>query len=138
MDPVQGLLSILGGFLAGSGGFWVYLKRKQESKNANTSLIMGLAHDKIVYLGMKYIEKGFVTKDEYDDLIRYFYEPYVALGGDGSAERIMQMVQILPLTLNDTRITDSLQKGADAMEQKIKEDGGPFDRRNTIRELPEQ
>jgi hypothetical protein len=93
-------------FLAASGGFWVYLRRRREAKDANTVLLMGLAHDKIVYFGMKYIEKGFVTKDEYDDLIRYFYQPYIALGGNGTAERIMLLVQRLPLTLENSRIAE--------------------------------
>lgn len=100
MDPVlQTLATALGGFLAASTGFWLYLKRRLQEKDANTSLLLGLAHYKIVELGMEYIEKGFVTKDEYDDLIRYFYDPYVALGGNGSVERIMRLVQRLPLTL---------------------------------------
>lgn len=85
---------------------------------------MGLAHDKIVFFGMKYIEKGYITKDEYDDLIRYFYEPYMAIGGDGTAEQIMRIVQQLPLILDHTRIsdiTDKLEKGAGSVQKKLKE-----------------
>lgn len=112
----QMLITSLATFIASSGGFWIYLKHRMEAKDANTKLLLGLAHDKIVYFGMKYIEKGFVTKDEYDDLLRYFYEPYISLGGNGTAERIMRLVQRLPLTLENSRIAqlaDSARLRAD-------------------------
>lgn len=135
MDPaLQSLLTILGGFLAGSGGFWIYLRRRHEQRDFVEKLIMGLAHDKIVYLGIKYIEKGFVNKDEYDDLIRYFWEPYMALGGDGSAERIINLVKLLPLKpehrqFKDTRaVVDALPPGADSVIEKINQGDDTFER----------
>lgn len=90
---------------------------------------MGLAHDRIVYFGMKYIEKGFVTKDEYEDLIRYFYEPYIAIGGDGTAERIMSLVKMLPLTTDRSQIVDAVEKGTEAVWRKLEEEGTDFERR---------
>jgi hypothetical protein len=126
LDPaIVAFLSIFGGFLAGSGGFWVYLTKKFQREDRVRQLIMGLAHDKIVYLGIKYIEKGFVTKDEYDDLFKYFWDPYEALGGDGSAERIIRMVQLLPLTperRGDPEVreaTDKLITGADKVIERV-------------------
>jgi len=123
--------------MAGSGGFWVYLTRKYERRDkkreAYVALIMGLAHDKIVYLGLKYIEKGWVNKDEYDDLIKYFWEPYQALGGDGSAERIITLVKMLPLSperrqLHQTRqIVEKLQSGAEQAIEQV-ERGEPLER----------
>lgn len=135
MDPaLQALVIAFGGFLAGSGGFWVYLTRKYEKRDAVNKLIMGLAHDKIVFLGMKYIEKGFVTKDEYDDLFKYFWEPYQALGGDGSAERIIRLVDLLPLR-PDRRINhevralvDKLHKGAENVIEEIDNGEDDFER----------
>jgi hypothetical protein len=81
-------------------------------------LIMSLAHDRIVSLGLYYIDKGFVTKDEYDDLFRFFYEPYTALGGNGSTERIMRLVQRLPLSSEPSKpakiqIVEEVQLRAD-------------------------
>lgn len=135
MDPaLQVLVVALGGFLAGSGGFWVYLTRKYEHKDAVDKLIMGLAHDKIVFLGMKYIEKGFVTKDEYDDLFKYFWEPYQALGGDGSAERIIRIVDLLPLKLERRQekeirdIVERLEKGAKKVIDKVDNGEDDFER----------
>lgn len=123
--------------MAGSGGFWVYLKTKYERRDkkreAYVSLIMGLAHDKIVFLGLKYIEKGWVNKDEYDDLIKYFWEPYESLGGDGSAERIITLVKLLPISperrqLHETRrVVDKLQQGAERAIEKV-ENGEDLER----------
>jgi hypothetical protein len=131
MHPaLQALLIAFGGFMAGSGGFWVYLRSKYEKRDrerdAYVALIMGLAHDKIVFLGLKYIEKGWVNKDEYDDLIKYFWEPYSALGGDGSAERIVNIVKLLPLNperrqLKEVReIVDNLQEGTNNAIDTVK------------------
>ena len=57
----------------------------------------GLAHDRIVSLGMVYIERGWITKDEYENLRDYLYEPYKALGGNGSAKRVMEGVNRLKI-----------------------------------------
>lgn len=42
--------------LLGSAGFWRYLEARRTKKSANTRLLVGIAHDRIVYLGMKYVE----------------------------------------------------------------------------------
>jgi hypothetical protein len=114
-----------GGFLASSGGFWVYLQKKYENKDCIEKIIMGLAHDKIVELGIKYIQKGYVTQDEYDDLFTYFWEPYHSVGGNGSADRIVAMVKLLPLTperRGDPKVREATEKlisGAQNVVEKI-------------------
>lgn len=60
-------------------------------------MLIGLAHDRIVYLGMQYIERGYITQDEYENLYEYLYKPYEKLGGNGSAKRIMTEVNKLPI-----------------------------------------
>jgi len=59
--------------------------------------MMGLAYDKVMDKGGTYLDRGYVTRDEYEDLRKYFYEPYKALGGNGVAERIMNGVSELPI-----------------------------------------
>lgn len=90
------LLVALASFLASSGGFWIFLKKRRESKDATTRLLMGLGQDKILFLGMRYIERGWISSEEYDDLKTYLFDPYIELGGNGTAERVMRMVESLP------------------------------------------
>lgn len=95
---IAAAISAMATVLVAGGGFWGYLRTRDDLRKNNAKILMGLAHDKISSLGMCYIERGWITKDEYEDLFRYLYEPYVALGGNGTAERIMRAVQRLPLT----------------------------------------
>lgn len=83
--------------LIGSAGFWGYLDARRTKKSANTRLLVGIAHDRIVFLGMKYVERGYITSDEYENLSDYLYAPYAEAGGNGSAKRVMEEVRKLPL-----------------------------------------
>lgn len=83
-----------------SSGFWAWLSKRNENKDVKTKVLIGLAHDRIIYLGMKYIERGYVTRDEYENLNDYLYEPYKEMGGNGSAKRVMESVQKLPIRGN--------------------------------------
>lgn len=79
-----------------SSGLWAYVQHKDSRKDATTRLMMGLAYDKVTTLGISYINRGWVTRDELEEFQKYFFEPYKALGGNGVAERIMLEVQTLP------------------------------------------
>lgn len=99
----QTVLTILGAVLA-SSGFWAFIQEKDKRKAAEskqitneTKMLIGLAHDRIIYLGMVYIERGYITHDEYENLWEYLYQPYEKLGGNGSAKRIMTEVNNLPI-----------------------------------------
>lgn len=96
INIVQMVLSILLAII-GSTGLWNFISSRREKHDAKTKLLVGLAHDRIVYLGMKYIERGHVTHDEYENLNDYLYEPYAAAGGNGSAKRVMEEVRKLPI-----------------------------------------
>lgn len=97
MEPwIQVILTIFSSVLA-SSGLWAYLTRRSEKKDVKTEMLVGLAHDRILYLGMSYIERGFIRQDEYENLKVYLYEPYEKLGGNGSAKRIMEEVDKLPI-----------------------------------------
>jgi hypothetical protein len=84
----------------GSGGFWAFLQvklRKRDTRrDATTRLMMGLAQAQISTLGLEYIDRGSVTHDEYENMLRYLYEPYQDLGGNGSTKRLMRDVGNLP------------------------------------------
>lgn len=80
-----------------SSGFWAWLARRDTSKDAMTRLLLGLAYDKIAERGLSYIERGWISRDEYEDFEKYLFEPYKLYGGNGVAERIMTEVRALPL-----------------------------------------
>jgi hypothetical protein len=76
--------------VSASSGLWAYCTKKAESKDVKTIMLVGLAHDRIVALGMMYIERGdWITQDEYENIYEYLYKPYKQMGGNGSAERIV-------------------------------------------------
>jgi len=79
-----------------SSGFWAFVQSKDNSKSATQRLLMGLAYDKVTALGMYYLRRGWITRDEFDEYQKYFVEPYIALGGNGVAERIYKDVARLP------------------------------------------
>lgn len=93
------LLTALGSLLIALSGFVVYLRMRKEAKDqhqdAATRLLMSLAQDKIIFLGMKYIDRGWISKDEYQDLKHYLAEPYKELGGNGTTDRIMRAIDNL-------------------------------------------
>lgn len=81
----------------GSSGLWALIQRKRESKDARTQMLIGLGHDRIMSLGISYIERGYVTRDELENLHDYLYRPYEMIGGNGSAKRVMEEVLKLPV-----------------------------------------
>lgn len=83
--------------VAASSGFWALIQKKLDKNDSKISMLVGLGHDRIVELGLKYIERGYITQEEYENLNDYLYKPYEALGGNGSAKRIMQEVNKLPI-----------------------------------------
>lgn len=60
-------------------------------------MLLGLAHDRIIVLGMDYVTRGYILNDEFEDLLEYLYNPYAELGGNGSAERVINEVKKLPI-----------------------------------------
>ena len=91
-----------------SSGFWAFItvivQKHLENKYSVSSresvereMLIGLAHDRILSLGMKYIQRGYITRDEYENINQYLYEPYSKLGGNGSAKKIMEELNKLPI-----------------------------------------
>lgn len=84
-----------------STGFWAFVtvvyQNKTKKDNAEAQILKGLGHDRICCLGESYIKRGYITKDEYENLHDYLYLPYKKLGGNGTAEKIVKDVSNLPL-----------------------------------------
>lgn len=83
--------------IAASSGFWLYINKKRENSQLSRRLLIGLAHDRIVFLAMEYIDRGSITRDEYENLYEFLYKPYFELGANGSAARLMEEVEKLSI-----------------------------------------
>lgn len=97
MTYLQMVLTITVTILA-SNGFWMYLQFKMSYKDSKTKLLMGLAHDRIVSMSMAYIERGFITHEEYENLNKYLFKPYDMIGADETTKRLMCEIKKLPIT----------------------------------------
>lgn len=94
-DPVVRMAITVVTSVLASSGFWAFLQHHFDRNDSYKKLLLGIAHDRIMYLGMQYIERGWITADEYENLHVYLYEPYHANGGNGSATRVMSEVDRL-------------------------------------------
>ena len=94
------ILAIIGAVFA-STGFWTLINQlivnRKKKKSAETQMLMGLCHDRICYLGECYLDRGYISRDEYENLHDYLFLPYQKLGGNGTAAKIMKEVERLPL-----------------------------------------
>ena len=71
MDNSELIKTIVITVLTSSGftsALFAFLQKLADKKDIKTKMLIGLGHDRIVYLGMKYIERGWITKDEYENL----------------------------------------------------------------------
>lgn len=87
------ILTILSGIITSlitSQGLWAHLSAKWQKDSAESELLRGLAHTRIMSLCVKYIDRGWITPAEYEDLITYLYQPYLKLGG--SCVTVQKMV----------------------------------------------
>lgn len=95
MTASQLILTIFTSILA-SSGLWAFLGSKLERNSAERDLIVGIGHIELVFFGMQYIERGWITRDEYETM-QDLYRPYVKLGGNGSGKKIMNELEKLPI-----------------------------------------
>jgi len=80
-----------------SSGLWAVVAKRVDKGDAERKMLVGLAHDRIIHLGMVYVDRGYITQDEYENLNDYLYTPYDKMGGNGSAKRVMEEVRKLPI-----------------------------------------
>lgn len=95
MTTGQIILTIVTALLA-SSGLWAFLGKKLERNNSERELLVGIGHVELIFFGMQYIERGWITRDEYETL-QGLYKPYVKLGGNGSGTKIMKELEELPI-----------------------------------------
>ena len=86
-----------------SGGLFSFLQfiitlliDRKKKPNNETQLLLALAHDKIIYLCKQAIDKGFITQDEYDNILQ-LYTPYKNAGDNHLAKKYFEEVEKLPI-----------------------------------------
>lgn len=88
-----------------SSGLWALIQHLISRNDHSSKLLLGLAHDRIMWLGKGYLKRGYITVEEYENLVTYLYEPYIDRGGNGSVKMIMN--QVMKLDIH----ADELPKG---------------------------
>ena len=73
--------------LLGGSGIWA------------AKLLLSVSRNQLITLGRSYIDRGYVTMDEYEEY-EAEYQIYSALGGNGLARRIFEQVDELPMMPN--------------------------------------
>ncbi len=96
MEPWRQMFITIICSVIASSGFWAVLQSRLDKKDVTREMLLGLAHDRILYLGLNYVDRGdWITQDEYENLNDYLYRPYLKMDGNGSARRIMAEVDKL-------------------------------------------
>lgn len=95
MDPTEYWLAGAG-MIFGSVGFWTFVQHWIDKKSTSRQAMLG-----IMYLGVKMscntlLKKGWASTEEIEDIEKYMYEPYKAMGGNGTAEMLVNKVKGLP------------------------------------------
>lgn len=94
--------------ILGSTGLWEAIKliinhfiqksdKKSDKLSLEQSALLGLLHDRLFALLNDYLGRESLTVEEYSNL-KAMYEPYVALGGNGTIKRMFDQVEKLPLS----------------------------------------
>lgn len=102
MDTIMQMIVTVVCSILASSGVWAIIGKIMDKKDNKTKLLLGLAHDRILWIGMSYIRRGeWITQDEYENLHEYLWQPYHDVGGNGSAERVIKEVEKLHIVPND-------------------------------------
>lgn len=97
MPPWLELFGMIAVAAIGSTGLWTYVGKRAEKKSANHKVLTALAHDRIVEKCNIFLSRGYITPDEFENLRDYLYASYVEMGGNGTAKRLMEEVEKLPV-----------------------------------------
>lgn len=121
----QALITVLVTALTSSGfmSLIIYLlqrrDRRKEKEAADTSaqtrMLIGLGHDRLIYLTDKYVRRGAITLKEKRNL-KFLYDPYSDMGGNGDCKIGYDACQDLPV------VSEEVAEGMD-IELRRKEYG---------------
>lgn len=85
-----------------SSGFWMWFTSRGKRESDENRVLKGLAHYRIIEEGQRFLDRGWITREEYDDFKKYLVEPYQDMGANGIANIVVDKVKTLPLkTISD-------------------------------------
>lgn len=85
--------------LLGGSGIWAWLKTRTERTDSEAKLVLQVARNQLVQQGRFYLDRGYITMDEYEEY-ESEYDIYSRLGGNGLARRVFKQVDELPIMPN--------------------------------------
>lgn len=77
----------------------MWAKTRSDRNNSEDQLLLEVAKNQLTVLGRSYLERGYITMDEYEEY-EAEYKLYSALGGNGLAKRVFKQVDELPMMPN--------------------------------------
>lgn len=101
MDGEHTLVVVLA--VIASTGFWEFLKFIFQNVifkpklTPEIRLLRGIGQIEIIFFGTKFLEQGYITTEEYDSLKNEIYAPYLEIGGNGLAKKMMEEIEKLPI-----------------------------------------
>ena len=81
-------------------GIWAWAKTRAQHNDSEEKLLLQVAKNQLVIQGRVYLNRGYITMDEYAEY-ESEYKVYSALGGNGLARRIFKQVDELPMMPNN-------------------------------------
>ena len=82
-----------------SVGFWTFVnnvyQNVREKKSAERKALLGLLHERLAERVEAYMLRNGITRQEYEDFIKFIYEPYKELGGNGTGQRLKEEIDKL-------------------------------------------
>lgn len=97
MDPITTIAISMFGSVTASSGFWILITKFADRRSATTKLVLGLTRDKLIHLGMGYIDRGWITKEEYEAYMTFFWEPYSKFDPDELSIKVVDAIKQLPI-----------------------------------------
>lgn len=85
--------------LLGGSGIWAWLKTRTDRNDSEDKLLLQVARNQLVSQGRFYLDRGYITMDEYEEY-ESEYDMYSRLGGNGLARRVFKQVDELPILPN--------------------------------------
>ena len=85
--------------LLGGSGIWAWARTRSERNDSEDQLLLQVAKNQLISQGRFYLERGYITMDEYEEY-ESEYKVYSMLGGNGLARRVFKQVDELPIMPN--------------------------------------